>query len=616
MSREQQFHSKKSRITALVAAFSSLVLLLVLFQTLVAQELESPEAPELQVTKTVDVAAALPGEPVQYRIAIANVGDSIAIPVMLTDTLPGALHSVAVVDLVGGGEYNVTDNVVTWIGMVSSGAEVTLDLSAIVTDTAVAGTIITNTAAVTGTGALITADAAFSVVSQPPPALQVTKTAGKTTVFPGGMVNYTIVVNNSGGAADSVTLTDMLPAELSFVEGSLNVVGGGSYDVTDNVITWTGAISGNGGEIRLSFSTLVTDSVTAADTITNVVTVTGAGEPITDEVVVAVQTTAYTFLPIIGVPLPTPALNPVGVPTTDNNFQTYKWTVSWGSIGVPDATYVLQQSRRADFLDATEYNLGTATSRTFEHSPVNNLNPYYYRVRAVVNGRSSLWSRAQSQQGVYFDYFTDNSGGWSIRRQDTDDVDNRLFQESDQMVLKIGGRWDYAIASPLLPVPWSSYSVGASFLLGGRIGNLHSYGIVFGGDWDGTNCPNQQYSSCFNHYYRLNVVWFGTLPSTDRMLIQLKRIDYHDPINNAGRGDVEIIPFRTVAVGDPSGWNEWRIDVREDGYMEVFVNGNRVGSGSDTAYVGSGTYWGIFASTDEYSGSEARADWFRVAPLR
>jgi hypothetical protein len=346
------------------------------------------------------------------------------------------------------------------------------------------------------------------------------------------------------------------------------------------------------------------------------VTVTGAGELITDEAVVAVQTTAYTFLPIIGVPLPTPALNPVGVPTTDNNFQTYKWTVSWGSIGVPDATYVLQQSRRADFLDATEYNLGTATSRTFEHSPVNNLNPYYYRVRAVVNGRSSLWSRAQSQQGVYFDYFTDNSGGWSIRRQDTDDVDNRLFQESDQMVLKIGGRWDYAIASPLLPVPWSSYSVGASFLLGGRIGNLHSYGIVFGGDWDGTNCPNQQYSSCFNHYYRLNVVWFGTLPSTDRMLIQLKRIDYHDPINNAGRGDVEIIPFRTVAVGDPSGWNEWRIDVREDGYMEVFVNGNRVGSGSDTAYVGSGTYWGIFASTDEYSGSEARADWFRVAPLR
>ncbi len=415
--------------------------------------------------------------------------------------------------------------------------------------------------------------------------------------------------------ADSVTLTDALPMELTFVEGSLDVVGGGSYGVVNNVITWTGAITENGGEINLMFSALVTDTVSSEDTITNTAMVTGVGEPISDEIMVDIQTTAYLFMPIIHMPVPTPIMNAIGLPTSANNNQTFQWTVSWNDVGITGATYVLQESTQPDFLDAVEYDMGNATSRIFEHTPTTNTNPYYYRVRAMANGVNSNWSNVRMQYNVFFDGFFDTSGGWVIRRQDTDDVDNRLYYEDQNMVLKINGRWDYAIASPLVQVPWNAYSVGTSVKLGGGIDNLHSYGIVFGGDWDGSTCPNADYSSCFNHYYRLNIIWFGTLPTTDKMRIELKRIDYHDPVNNAGRGDRVLIPFRDVVVGNPSGWNEWRIDVHEDGYIEVFVNGNTVGSGRDTEYIGGGTYWGIFASSNEYSGTEAEVDWFRTAPL-
>lgn len=177
-------------------------------------------------------------------------------------------------------------------------------------------------------------------------------------------------------------------------------------------------------------------------------------------------------------------------------------------------------------------------------------------------------------------------------------------------MIKIGGRWDYAIAAPMVPAPSSSYKIETLVKLSDGIDNLHTYGVVFGGDWNGTTCPNSSYSSCFNHYYRLQVIWFG---DPNQLRIDLKRIDFHDE-DNVGRGTKKLIETKNVNVGNPSGWNKWSIEVYSNGTIRVYVNDIYVGGGIDTTYTND-RYFGGFAASNEYSGTAANFDYFRVIAL-
>lgn len=606
--------SKKiTRFAALMGSLLSLVLLLVLVQALAAQE--SPGAvrtPDLQVAKSVDVAEALPGDSVHYTIVMDNPGTSPATGVVLTDTVPNDLHSVSNLSVVGGGNFGLIGNVITWTGAVNNGAQVTIDFDATLTDTAVVGANIINTANVTGTGSLITDDASFTVIAEPPAVLHVDKTVQQAMTYPGGLVNYTVVISNSGtGTAPIVNLTDDLPAELTYEPGSLVVVGGGSYGVDNDVITWTGSITGSGGLVSISFDGRVADSVTDEDIIANTAIVSGVGDPVSDTVETGVQTTFIYFFPVIPKNVPTPVLNPVGIPTSNNNFQTFLLTPSWNNLGIPGVTYILQEARQPDFAGATEYNAGGAVSYAREHTSSFSTVPYYYRVRAVVNGVSSGWSNIQSERGVYLDNFEDPSSGWAIRRQDTDDTNNSSFYRNGTHVIKIGGRWDYAITSPLVSVPWSSYTIATRVRFDPGVDNLHGYGIIFGGDWNGSQCPNANYTSCFNQYYRLTVVWYG---GTDSLRVQVKRITYHDADSNVGRGD-SLWGYTDISVPSPGGWHEWKINVSQNGSISIYLDGYFLHSFVDTAFVGPNKYFGAFASSDEYSGTEPWYEWYRVTPL-
>lgn len=436
------------------------------------------------------------------------------------------------------------------------------------------------------------------------------------TANPGSTLEYTIIISNSGNLpATDVAMTDTLPAELSYVPSSLAVVGGGLFGEANGTITWTGTVNNN-AQIELTFSAIITESVSEGQIITNTATITGTGTAIdiSASTTIITDTTSYDLLPFVARPFPIPAapvLNPIDIPTSNNGYQTFLLTASWGDVSGDNVTYVVQTARQADFSDAVDHNVGSDTSFAVEYAGSTNVAPFYFRVRAIDHGLSSVWSNVQSQFGVYYDSF-DNPSGWSIRRQDTDDVDNDAYYQNGNFVLKIRGRWDYAIAAPMArAVPWSSYSMSSRVRFDPTVDNLHSYGFVFGGDWNGQACPNADYSSCFNHYYRLIVVWYG---SPNQLKIQLKRIDYHDPDSNVGRG-VTLIAFQDVNVGDPDSWNDWRIDVRENGQISIYVDGQNVANAFDTDYVGGGTYYGVFAATDEYSGAEPWFDWYRVNPL-
>lgn len=285
-----------------------------------------------------------------------------------------------------------------------------------------------------------------------------------------------------------------------------------------------------------------------------------------------------------------------------------EWTVFWSDGGEEVTDYELHESTDPTFAAYTVYNLGPATTTVIAHDPALH-STYYYRVRANGEWGEGHWSNVVSIIGPYTDDFSDSSSGWTIRRQDTDDVNNSSYYENGQYVLKIGGRWDYGIASPLVRAPALPYRLETNVILDDP-DNLNSYGIIFGADWNGDTCPNSDYSSCFNHYYRLNIIWFG---SDIDFRVNLKRIDSHSADDNGGVG-VTLIDYLYVNVGNPDDWNTWAVEVTADGWIKIFVDNTLVAQANDATYIND-PYFGLFASSDEYLGSEPHLDYYSATFL-
>jgi len=435
-----------------------------------------------------------------------------------------------------------------------------------------------------------------------------TKTVNASQAFPGQTLQYTVVISNSGDTAvPNVVMTDTLPASLTYEAGSLTYTVDSAavtaFGENNGVISWTGVVS-ELGSVAIYYSAVLTDNLTAGDEILNAVAITGTGSLITRTASTTIITSTQLYLPVAFKAVPVPHLN--NVPEVNSNNQ---WTVSWTDINETGASYELQEYSDASFASPTTIDAGSSLTHLISHAASVN-NYYCYRVRAKVNGVYSGWSNTDCTYGNYYDSMGNSSSGWFIRRQDTDDTNNSSYYQNGTYVIKIGGRWDYAIGSSMVPAPASSYRLETSVKLIDGVDNLQTYGIVFGGDWNGQPCPNSDYSSCFNHYYRLQVIWYG---STNKMRIDLKRIDYHDE-NNVGRGHVKLIDFKDVHVGNPSGWNKWTIDVSSNGTIKVYVNGDYVGGGVDTKYIND-RYFGGYAASNEYSGTAASFDWFSATAL-
>ncbi len=435
-----------------------------------------------------------------------------------------------------------------------------------------------------------------------------TKTVNHSQAFPGEPLQYTVVISNSGDTAVSnVVLTDTLPTGLTYQPGSLTYTLDSAamttFGESNGIINWTGVIS-DLGSVAIYYSAVLTDNLTAGNEILNAVAITGTGSLITRTASTTIITSTNIYLPIIFMPVPAPELNSIPKPDSAN-----QWTVSWADINLSGTTYELQEDTNSNFTAPTTIDNGVNLSYAISHTASAN-NYYCYRVRAKANSLISGWSNVQCAYGNYSDNFSDSSSGWAIRRQDTDDTANSSYYQNGTFTVKIGGRWDYSLAAPVTQAPAGSYKIEGLVKLTDGIDNLQTYGIVFGADGNGQPCPNSDYSSCFNHYYRLQIIWFG---SPDKLRADLKRIDYHDS-NNIGRGTVKLFNFRDVTVGDANGYNKWTIEVFADGTINVYVNGNFVGGGVDTTYVND-RYFGMYAASNEYSGTAAQFDWFTVTAL-
>ncbi|WP_429725827.1 gliding motility-associated C-terminal domain-containing protein [Aquimarina litoralis] len=220
---------------------------------------------DLVVAKIVDNATPDEGSNVTYTITVTNNGPAQATNVILTDVLPAG---VTYVSDTGAGAY-VSGTGLWTIGTINSGANATIDIVASV-DAGTSGDTITNT--VTD----VTLDQVDNDTTADDPSediivnnevdLVIAKTVDDGTPDEGDTINYTISVTNNGPAtATNVSLTDVLPAGVTFASSTPAA----DYNAAVGVWTIGDLLDGDIATLTL---TATVDAGTSGDTITNTVT--------------------------------------------------------------------------------------------------------------------------------------------------------------------------------------------------------------------------------------------------------------------------------------------------------------------------------------------------------
>jgi len=165
---------------------------------------------DISVVKT-GAPAITAGQNLVYTITVTNPGPDAALGVLLFDTLPPGTTFVSI-----SPACTVNGSISCEIGTMSPGATVVYTLTVLVGDT----TSISNTATVT-TGSVdpdTTNNSSTATTAVTPQAdLAVTK-SGASSVTAGTNIAWTVTLTNNGpSTAQSVTLTDTLPAGTTFV---------------------------------------------------------------------------------------------------------------------------------------------------------------------------------------------------------------------------------------------------------------------------------------------------------------------------------------------------------------------------------------------------------------
>ena len=239
----------------------------------------------LITVKTLASGDATPdeGDTVTFDITVTNAGPIGATNVSLTDLLPAGLTPTALNGGITQGSYDAATGVFT-IGDIPVGGTATLTLEGTV-DAGQGGNTITNiTTAATGDQvdpSTVGDDLEEAVDVNNEANLVTVKTlaSGDSTPAEGDTVTFQIEVTNNGGAqATNVSLTDSLPAGLTFTadtttQGSYDPATGlftiGTLDVGDTaILTLSGTVdAGQGGNSITNITTAATGDQVDPDTI-------------------------------------------------------------------------------------------------------------------------------------------------------------------------------------------------------------------------------------------------------------------------------------------------------------------------------------------------------------
>lgn len=446
-----------------------------------------------------------------------------------------------------------------------------------------------------------------------------TKTVSDDSVAPNGVVVYTISIVNSGGVDIPAELTDQLPAELTYADHECPPVVTATCEFNAGTLSWEGTVPA-GETVVVTVMAMVNGDVEPGTVVTNTAQLVSAEQDLELSADITVTEPAQSpiqLLPftIYGLqPEPGPVTLTAGQPNGANTFNL-SWTESIASSG-----YEIHESNDPNFATFTSSLVGPITSVDITKlaSP---FNVYYYRVRSLIGPKAGPWSNVVTVVGSYYDGFDDTSTGWSMRRS-TYRERVHGFYENGKYVMQVLDRWDWGLASPLKPAPRVPYVIDFESRIVAPA-NLLSFGMVFGGDWNGQTCPPglsydewYRHQNCFNHFYNTNSIFFGSMKLLFERVDRLEWCPNCDGSPMKRLGDIrEAGNYVKI---DPEGWNHYRIEVRE-GSIKIFAatRGQPLTlqyEYKDTRWIGS-PYFGFFASTDEYNNSTWRFEYLQVLPL-
>jgi len=225
---------------------------------------------DVQVTKVDDVDPVNAGGTVTYTLLVSNDGPSTATGVIVTDTLPSGV-TFRSSSSTQGSVTSANGVVTASLGTLASGAQATILLTVDI-DGSTTGTI-TNSVTVTTNEPDPNPDNNTDeeeTTVDPVVDLAITKTDNVDSAMPGESFVYTLLVTNNGpSSATGVVVSDLLPADISFVSGTTSQ---GSVTESNGTVTASLGSLPNGASATVTLT--VTVGSGASDTLTNTASVT------------------------------------------------------------------------------------------------------------------------------------------------------------------------------------------------------------------------------------------------------------------------------------------------------------------------------------------------------
>jgi uncharacterized repeat protein (TIGR01451 family) len=214
--------------------------------------------PVLAIEKSDEPDPVMPGEELTYTIVVTNDGGWETAGVVITDRIPvgTVFHSASD----GGG---VMGDVVSWtLPFLEAGGSVQRTMVVTVSDGLSDGTVIENDdygVKSEDTEAVMGASVSTLVGL---PVLSIGKEVEPELAFPGGEVEYMIIVNNEGHhAATWLVITDRVPVDAGFAW----VLDGG--ELAGDEVRWTGLTVGPGESVTVHWGATVTDDLLVPEVV-------------------------------------------------------------------------------------------------------------------------------------------------------------------------------------------------------------------------------------------------------------------------------------------------------------------------------------------------------------
>ncbi|MCA9213673.1 MAG: DUF11 domain-containing protein [Planctomycetales bacterium] len=235
---------------------------------------------DLEITKTDNLATAVPGQQLTYTITATNNGPVDVTGATVTDTFPVEFENVTYTSVATG---TVSGHTTSGTGNINDTVNLAVDSNIVYT---AIGTV-----SPSATGSL-TNDATIAVPNgfvdsvpenntaqdvdtlEPQSDLEISKTDNIASVTPGDAVTYTIMVTNNGlSDVNGAVIEDALPAELTNVTYTSTVTGA----VTGNTSSGSGDINDTvnmPANSAITYTVVGTVASSATGTLSNTVTVT------------------------------------------------------------------------------------------------------------------------------------------------------------------------------------------------------------------------------------------------------------------------------------------------------------------------------------------------------